>query len=85
MKKNIYNTQSTNYEENVENIKLFLAKNQYSEVENVAKNITKLVKHNNLRYKEISVITKDMNSYSSLIRAIFNKYDIPVFIDEKGI
>lgn len=24
-----------------------------------------------------------MNSYSSLIRAIFNKYDIPVFIDEK--
>lgn len=69
----------------MENIKLFLAKNQYSEVENVAKNITKLVKHNNLRYKEISVITKDMNSYSSLIRAIFNKYDIPVFIDEKGI
>lgn len=67
----------------MENIKLFLAKNQYSEVENVAKNITKLVKHNNLRYKEISVITKDMNSYSSLIRAIFNKYDIPVFIDEK--
>ena len=83
LEKNIYNTQSTNYEENVENIKLFLAKNQYSEVENVAKNITKLVKHNNLRYKEISVITKDMNSYSSLIRAIFNKYDIPVFIDEK--
>ncbi len=83
LEKNIFNTQSTNYEENVENIKLFLAKNQYSEVENVAKNITKLVKHNNLRYKEISVITKDMNSYSSLIRAIFNKYDIPVFIDEK--
>ena len=45
--------------------------------------LLKLVKHNNLRYKEISVITKDMNSYSSLIRAIFNKYDIPVFIDEK--
>ena len=55
----------------MENIKLFLAKNQYSEVENVAKNITKLVKHNNLRYKEISVITKDMNSYSSLIRVNF--------------
>ena len=41
------------YEENVENIKLFLARNQYSEVENIAKNITKLVRDENYKYKEI--------------------------------
>ena len=41
---NLYNSslkQSTKYEENVENLKFFLAKNQYSEIENVAKNISK--------------------------------------------
>ena len=43
LKEKLYAKQSTKYEENVENIYLFLARNQYSEVENVAKNITKLV------------------------------------------
>lgn len=83
LEKNIFNAKITEYEKNVENIELFLAKNQYTEVENVASKITNLVKNNNYRYNEISVITKDLNQYSSLIRAIFAKYDIPVFIDEK--
>jgi len=75
--------QSTKYEENVENLKVFLARNQYSEVENVAKNITKLIRNENYKYKEISVITKNIDIYSNLVRAIFAKYNIPVFIDEK--
>lgn len=75
--------QSTKYEENVENLKLFLAKNQYSEVENIAKNISKLVRNENYKYKEISVITKNIDTYANLVRAIFAQYDIPVFIDEK--
>ena len=66
----------------MENIKLFLAKNQYSEIEEVAKNILKLVRDNGYRYKDISIITKNISNYSSLARAIFDKYDIPIFIDE---
>ena len=80
---NIYNIKSTKYEKNVENIELFLAKNEYSEVEEIAKKISKLVREENLRYRDISIITKNIENYSSLIRAIFNKYEIPVFIDEK--
>ena len=80
---NIYNIKSTKYEKNVENIKLFLAKNEYSEVEEIAKKISKLIREENLRYRDISIITKNIENYSSLIRAIFNKYEIPVFIDEK--
>lgn len=83
LEQNIYNNKSTVYKQKVENLELFLAKNQYSEVENLAKNITMLVKNRNMKYREISVITKDLGTYSSLIRAIFSKYDIPVFIDEK--
>lgn len=80
---NIYNNKSTKYEKNVENLHLFLAKNQYSEIEYVAKEINKLIKFKNYRYKDISIIAKNIDTYSSLIRAIFPKYDIPVFIDEK--
>ena len=60
-----------------------MAKNQYSEIENVAKQIVKLVRDNNLRYKDIAIISKNIDTYSSLVRAIFPKYQIPVFIDEK--
>src|SRR5699024_583400 len=71
------------YNGNVENIKLFLAKNQYSEIECVAQNIVKLARDNNYRYNEISVITKNLDEYSNLCKIIFSKYNIPVFIDEK--
>ena len=80
---NIYNIKSTKYEKNVENIKLFLAKNEYSEIEEIAKRINKLVREEKLRYKDISIITNNIENYSSLVRAIFSKYQIPVFIDEK--
>ena len=80
---NLYNKNINKYENKIENINLFLAKNQYSEIENIAKEINKLIKHDNYRYKDISIITKNIDGYSSLIRAIFSKYNIPVFIDEK--
>ena len=80
---NLYNVKSTKYEKNVDNLKLFLAKNEYSEIEEVAKRIQKLVSKDNLRYKDISIITKNIENYAPLVRAIFRQYDIPVFIDEK--
>ncbi len=83
LSKNIYNVKSTKYEENVENIKLFLAKNEYSEIEYIAKEIKKIVREQNIRYRDISIITKNIGTYSSLARAIFSKYEIPVFIDER--
>lgn len=83
LENNIYNIKPTIYDKNLKNIDLFLAKNQYSEIENIAKNIYKIVKENGLRYKDISIITKNIDKYSSLVRTIFAKYDIPVFIDEK--
>ncbi len=67
----------------INNINLFLAKNQYSEIENIAKKINILIKNEKLRFKDIYIITKNIEKYSSLTKTIFNKYNIPVFIDEK--
>lgn len=79
----LYNLKIKKYEKKINNINLFLSKNQYSEIEYVAKNIINLIKNNNYKFSEIGIITKNVNSYSSLIKAIFNKYEIPVYIDEK--
>lgn len=83
LESNIYAVPYKKYPKQVENIKLFLAKNQYSEIEHIGEEIVKLVRDYGYRYNEISVITKDLESYSNLCKAIFNKYNIPVFIDEK--
>ena len=73
----------TIYFKECNNIKLFLASNPYSEIEYVAKEILKLVRDKNYRYKEIGIITKNIDTYSSQAKAIFSKFNIPIFIDEK--
>ena len=83
LSENISNSKITKYEQNVENIHLFLAQNPYSEIENIAKQISKQINNKDLRYKDIAIISKNIQEYSSLVRAIFPKYNIPVFIDEK--
>ena len=82
LEQNLYDNKPKKYNNQVENMQLFLAKNQYSEIEEVAKNILKLVRDEGYRYRDISIITKNIATYSSLARAIFDKYDIPIFIDE---
>lgn len=83
LEKNMSENQTIKYESETNYIQLFLAKNPFSEVEQVAKTIIHLVKNENYRYRDISVITKNMEQYASLITAIFARYEIPVFIDEK--
>ena len=82
LEQNLYNPKVKYFEQIPQNIKIFLAKNQYSEIEEVAKEIYKLVRDENYRYRDIAVITKNIDTYSSLARAIFDKYNIPIFIDE---
>ena len=49
----------------------------------MASKIVELVKEKKYRYKDISIITKNLDTYSNLCKAIFDEYDIPVFIDQK--
>ncbi len=83
LEENIYGMPYKIYDKKIENIELFLANNQYSEIEYVCEEIVKLVRDKGYKYNEISIITKSLDSYSNLCKAIFGKYNIPVFIDEK--
>lgn len=82
LEKNIYNVPYEVYKNDIYNINLTVAKNQYEEIEYVARQIFKLVRDYGYRYKDIGIVTKNLDVYSSLCKAIFGEYDIPVFIDE---
>lgn len=83
IERNLYNFPYRKYNGKTESIRLFLANNQYSEIEEVARRIVELIRSGKYRYRDIAVITKNIDVYSNLCKAIFKKYDIPVYIDEK--
>lgn len=71
------------YEKKTEHIKIKEFNNLYDEVEQVAKDIVHLVRDKKVRYKDITVATRDLNRYDFLVKSIFKEYEIPNFIDEK--
>lgn len=83
LEKNMSINQVNKYEKSTQNIELFLAQNPFSEINHVATKIIQLVKEKGYRYQDITVIVKNMEQYASMICAIFAKYDISVFVDEK--
>ena len=71
------------YEKKTEHIRINEFNNLYDEVEQVAKDIVHLVRDKNVRYKDITVATRDLNRYDFLVKSIFKEYEIPNFIDSK--
>lgn len=71
------------YKEKSKNIKLFLANNSYSEMEYIATEIIRLVKEEGYKYSEIAIISNNLDEYSLDSKIVFDKYNIPIFIDEK--
>ena len=83
IEENLYNIPYKKYNKECKYLNLFFSMNPYTEIEYVASKIISLVKEKNYRYRDISIITKNIQSYSGLVKAIFNEYEIPIFIDEK--
>lgn len=61
---------------------IFCAKDKLSEIQHVAKSICTLLK-NGVRYRDISVVARDIESYKPIIDRVFPDYSIPVFLDRK--
>ena len=81
LEKNIYSNIYKKYNKEVNHIHIELCKNPYTEIERLAKKIIKIVREKDIRYRDISVLTKNVEEYTAQIRAIFPKFNIPVFID----
>ena len=81
LEKNIYSTKIDVYNKDGNNLHLNLYSNPYAEIEETAKTIIELVIKKDLRFKDISIISKNIEDYSSIVNAIFSKYNIPIFVD----
>lgn len=71
------------YKQDVNNIRLYKANNSYDEVENVAKEILSFVRDKGYRFRDISVVCRNIDDYEKIAAVIFNEYDIPFFLDKK--
>jgi ATP-dependent helicase/nuclease subunit B len=71
------------YPGNTQDISIFSAADIYTEVENTARDIIRLCRDEGLRYKDISVVSGNLDAYEKLIRVIFTEHGIPFFVDRK--
>lgn len=83
LEKNIFRFRYTPYDEKQNNISIQVAKNPNEEITYVAAQIVSLVRDNGYRYKDIAVVTGDINLYSNIVNHVFEKYNIACFVDHK--
>lgn len=81
LEKNFYqlNTESDNIKSDA--ITVFSADTVYGECEYVARNIKKLVIEQGYLYSDIAVICRDISPYTGVLNTVFDKYEIPYFMD----
>lgn len=83
LEKNYFSLNNKVYSKDMKDIKIFKALNNYSEIEYVAKEIISECRENKYRFKDIAVVTRNLDGYESVIKAIFKEYNIPYFLDKK--
>ncbi|MBL4935838.1 helicase-exonuclease AddAB subunit AddB [Clostridium sp. YIM B02515] len=79
----IFNSPYKTYNKETENLKIFRALNMYSEIQNTARDIIGLCRNQKLRFKDIAVVTRNLQGYEKIIQAIFTEYNIPYFLDKR--
>lgn len=83
LEQNLFSYPYKTYEGETSEICLYTSINKYTEVEETARDIVKACRENGIRYKDIAVITGDLEGYEKIVSAVFDEYEIPYFIDGK--
>ncbi|MDD4752467.1 MAG: helicase-exonuclease AddAB subunit AddB [Desulfitobacteriaceae bacterium] len=68
---------------NTDALKLMAAANKRAEVEAAAREIMELCREEGYRWRDISVVVRDLSLYRDLISVVFRDYGIPCFVDVK--
>ena len=84
IEKNIYAYPFERYDSDNERVRLYRANNSYDEMEFIAKDILRLVRDKGYRFKDISVVCRQIDAYEKISSVIFNEYEIPYYIDKNG-
>ena len=63
------------------NVSVYQASDRYDECEYIARRIKRLIIDEGCLYSDISVICHETDNYSGILDVVFEKYDIPYFMD----
>lgn len=87
LSKNIFKNNSDICDSSADNIKIFEAKDFYSEIEYVCAEIKHILYENHdISYNDIAIISNDIESYAPIIQNAGIRFDIPFFMSiEKDI
>lgn len=64
-----------------DHLQCWCAENPKEEINQIAKEIRRLVVEENYRYKDIQLLTRELDSYETMIEPLFSMHDIPVYLD----
>lgn len=71
------------YEEDTKDIRLLAAADADGEVDFTVKEIMRLIQEEHYRYRDIAIVTGDLNLYGSKLLKEYEKVNIPCFLDLK--
>ena len=71
------------YDGKCENAQIFTSRDAYTETEHVAGKILDLIREDKYRFCDIGILCPAKDSYSHIIEAVFDEYDIPYYCDER--
>ncbi|MBE5964650.1 MAG: hypothetical protein E7252_06900 [Lachnospira sp.] len=83
LEKNIFRYNFSSYKEIVNDIKIFECSKPKEEIERLIYEIKHLIVNENYRYKDIAVVTGNMDNYGEMTYKLFEQNNIPAFLDNK--
>lgn len=83
LERNYYAWPYKAYDQKTNDLQLFSSVSVFPEVEETARSIIRLCRDRGMRFRDIAVVTRDLESYEKIIEVVFTEYGIPFFIDRK--
>ncbi len=80
--RNVYRINKEQYNHIPKDITVYESDNKYTECDFVARTIKKLIIEENYAFDDIAVVFRENNSYDGIIDTVFDKYEIPYFMDK---
>ena len=71
------------FDKHTDSVQIWCGKNPQEESDFVAQKIRKLVREKAYSYRDVAVITSDLDAYANHLEKAFEQYDIPIFMDHK--
>ncbi len=83
LENNIFSSSTDKYNKNTQDIILFEADTKYDECNFIAAKVRKYMREDNIRLRDIAIITRSETNYRNELVSALNRFEVPVFEDSR--